>query len=95
MNLTVFAENEIVELLNDAHINFAQLSIVSEFVVAGSKDAAPAEALVLDKTALVVEKASGEKCERCWTISETVGTEEEHSTLCKRCADVVNKYYTK
>jgi isoleucyl-tRNA synthetase len=92
--INVYADAETVELLNDAQINFAQLSIVSEFVIAGSKEAAPAEALVLEKTALVVEKATGEKCERCWTISETVGSEETHPTLCKRCADVVNKYYT-
>ena len=55
--------------------------------------AAPAESLVQEKTALVVEKADGEKCERCWTISETVGTSEKHPTLCKRCAEVVENYY--
>lgn len=92
--ISIYADQETVELLNDANVNFAQLSIVSEFVVAGSKDAAPAEAIMLDKTALVVEKAAGEKCERCWTISETVGTEEKHPTLCKRCAEVVESYYT-
>ncbi|MGE7982715.1 isoleucine--tRNA ligase [Solibacillus sp. NPDC093137] len=91
--ISVYADSETVELLNDANIDFAQLSIVSQFVIAGSKENAPAEALVLDKTALVVEKADGEKCERCWTISETVGASENHPTLCKRCADVVENYY--
>ncbi len=40
---------------------------------------------------LVVEvsKANGEKCERCWCFSETVGTCEEHPTLCSRCAQVI------
>lgn len=91
--ISVYADSETVELLNDANIDFAQLSIVSQFFIAGSKENAPEEALVLDKTALVVEKADGEKCERCWTISETVGTSENHPTLCKRCADVVENYY--
>lgn len=91
--ISVYADSETVELLNDANIDYAQLSIVSQFVIAGSKENAPAEALVLDKTALVVEKADGEKCERCWTISETVGASENHPTLCKRCADVVENYY--
>ena len=91
--ISVYASNETIELLNDERVNFAQLSIVSQFVVAGNKEEAPAEALVLDKTSLVVEKAEGEKCERCWTITETVGTDEKHSTLCKRCADVVENYY--
>ncbi|MEK3764910.1 MULTISPECIES: isoleucine--tRNA ligase [unclassified Solibacillus] len=91
--ISVYADSETIELLNDANIDFAQLSIVSQFFIAGSKENAPEEALVLEKTALVVEKADGEKCERCWTISETVGTSESHATLCKRCADVVEDYY--
>ncbi len=36
-----------------------------------------------------VEKASGEKCERCWIYSDDVGESAEHPTLCKRCASVV------
>ncbi|MGM9951514.1 MAG: isoleucine--tRNA ligase [Lysinibacillus sp.] len=91
--ISVYADSETVELLNDANIDFAQLCIVSQFNIAGSKENAPENALVLDQTSLVVEKADGEKCERCWTISETVGTNEAHSTLCARCAEVVEKYY--
>ncbi|MEG0439197.1 MAG: isoleucine--tRNA ligase [Solibacillus sp.] len=91
--ISVYADSETAELLNDAKIDFAQLSIVSQFIVAGSKEDAPANSLALEKTALVVEKADGEKCERCWTITETVGAVEAHATLCKRCADVVENYY--
>ena len=91
--LSVYADSDVVALLNDSNVDFAQLSIVSQFVVAGTKEQAPENALVLDKTAIVVEKADGEKCERCWTISETVGSNEKHATLCTRCAEVVEKYY--
>ena len=91
--LSVYADSDVVALLNDSNVDFAQLSIVSQFVVAGTKEQAPENALVLDKTAIVVEKADGEKCERCWTISETVGSNEKHATLCKRCAEVVETYY--
>ena len=48
-------------------------------------------ALKLESVSVLVEKADGEKCERCWTISETVGTDETHPTLCARCAEVVEK----
>lgn len=91
--LTVYADAETAALLKDENINFAQLSIVSAFEVAGEKSVAPENALQLDRTAIVVEKAEGEKCERCWTISESVGTDEKHATLCARCAEVVEKYY--
>ncbi len=36
-----------------------------------------------------VAKASGEKCERCWCYSETVGQDEKHPTLCARCAHII------
>ncbi|ETT85786.1 isoleucine--tRNA ligase [Viridibacillus sp. FSL R5-0477] len=91
--VTVFADEATTSLLADQDINFAQLNIVSEFVVGGETTQAPAEAVVVDNVAVLVEKATGEKCERCWSISETVGQSESHPTLCAHCADVVEKYY--
>ncbi len=40
---------------------------------------------------ITTAKAAGEKCERCWVYSETVGQNSEHATLCSRCAEVVQK----
>ena len=36
-----------------------------------------------------VLQAEGQKCERCWMYSETVGQNPEHPTLCSRCAAVL------
>lgn len=36
-----------------------------------------------------IEKAAGNKCERCWSYSEYVGSNAEHPTLCKRCAEEI------
>lgn len=36
---------------------------------------------------ITIEKAEGEKCERCWSISKTVGENAEHPTICSRCCD--------
>lgn len=41
-----------------------------------------------------VEVADGEKCERCWIISPTVGNHSDHPTLCQRCATVVEELTT-
>ena len=41
--------------------------------------------------AILVSQAEGEKCERCWIYSDTVGEAKEHTTLCQRCAGVVEK----
>jgi isoleucyl-tRNA synthetase len=34
---------------------------------------------------IVVEKAKGAKCSRCWNYSEKVGSDAAHPTLCERC----------
>ena len=41
--------------------------------------------------AVLVQAAKGEKCERCWIYSQSVGQNEEHPTLCARCAAVLSK----
>ena len=43
-----------------------------------------------DKLTYTIAKADGDKCERCWSYSETVGKNAEHPTLCSRCAKEVN-----
>ncbi len=39
--------------------------------------------------AVQVLPADGDKCERCWKHSDTVGTSREHPTLCIRCSGVL------
>ena len=36
-----------------------------------------------------VTRAEGEKCDRCWAYSTTVGSCAEHPTLCARCAAIL------
>ena len=36
-----------------------------------------------------IDHASGEKCERCWNYSETLGSVGELDHLCPRCQEVV------
>jgi isoleucyl-tRNA synthetase len=38
---------------------------------------------------IVIKKAYGKKCIRCWNWSESVGTNPEHPEICKRCMDVL------
>ena len=40
---------------------------------------------------IAVEKASGEKCERCWKYDEEVGHDHNHLDVCPRCASVLEK----
>jgi isoleucyl-tRNA synthetase len=38
-----------------------------------------------DKIAIGIVKAEGEKCDRCWNYSTSVGKSSEHPLLCDRC----------
>jgi len=40
---------------------------------------------------IAVRQASGEKCERCWTVSTTIGEDAIHPTICRRCVEVVKE----
>ena len=92
--ISLYVKDETKELLDSIHENLQQIFIVSEFEVAGSFNEAPEQAIKLEQAAIVVTKAEGETCERCWTVTTQVGEKEDHPTLCPRCADVVNKHYS-
>ncbi|HSJ37175.1 MAG TPA: isoleucine--tRNA ligase [Planococcus sp. (in: firmicutes)] len=91
--VTVYGSEETKNLLASVDDNVAQLLIVSNYEFGGSPEEAPADALVLNHVTVAVEKSEGEKCERCWTISDKIGQSEAHPGLCPRCADVVEKHY--
>ncbi len=69
--------------------DWAQLCIVSAFRLFGPETALPAGLKQEDGLVVRVTAAEGEKCERCWIYSETVGSDPEHPTLCARCAAVM------
>jgi len=43
----------------------------------------------IEGLAIQISRARGNKCERCWNYSETVGRDQEHPSLCARCLDVL------
>ena len=45
----------------------------------------------IEGISIAVEKASGEKCERCWKYDEKVGHNHNHPDVCPRCAGVLEK----
>ena len=42
------------------------------------------------KLGVKVEQAPGEKCERCWMYSTTVGEDKENPTICHRCSKAIH-----
>jgi len=89
----LYVNNDIKALLDSLSESMNQLFIVSGFEVAGSMEDAPSNALKLNHAAIIVEKAEGETCERCWVVTPDVGMDSDHPTLCPRCAKVVKEDY--
>jgi isoleucyl-tRNA synthetase len=48
-----------------------------------------AEPLAADAPKVLVTKADGQKCERCWHWETDVGTHVSHPTICGRCAEAI------
>jgi isoleucyl-tRNA synthetase len=68
---------------------FDDICITSSIAVSG--DAAPNGAFTLPETdgvAVMFDKATGDKCQRCWKVLPDVGA---HGTdgICGRCADAL------
>jgi len=58
----------------------SQLQIVPENQIANPYKSEEIKGLVVG-----VEKARGEKCERCWVYSESLGKDKNHPKACERC----------
>jgi len=44
------------------------------------------------KTSILIEKATGDKCSRCWNLKMDVGQDTDHKTLCARCTAIVKEF---
>ena len=69
------ASGDYLEFLKDIEESIKPVLIVSEVEVKQGDG----------ELKITVEKAEGEKCERCWIISKTVGLSSAHPTLCDKC----------
>ena len=88
--ITIEAKDDVTKEVLESIPNIHQLLIVSEAVINESHPNAKDYRYVR----IFVEKHPGEKCERCWMLSNTVGENEKHPELCTRCADVVEEHYS-
>lgn len=85
--LIIHADSTIFDSIDSIKNELSTILIVSEVNVVNNNDGefkGDFEGLSLS-----VLKADGNKCERCWVYSESVGKDTEHPTLCDRCVKVI------
>lgn len=75
--VTLGASGDKLAFLKKAENELATAFIVSEVEIVDNSS----------ELEIRIHKAEGEKCERCWVISKTVGENSEHPTLCSRCCE--------
>lgn len=86
--VTLYAEGDLAAFLEDVRPQLPEIFITSEVALAHGQGTFTGD---VEGLSISVERAAGQKCERCWKFSETVGESSAHPTLCHRCADVLEK----
>ncbi|MBP1041533.1 isoleucine--tRNA ligase [Vagococcus sp. BWB3-3] len=87
--LTIFPSEPVKVLINALDAKLDQLLIVSQVAVTAVGTEVPAGAHSFNDMAILVEKATGETCDRCRAVKADVGSHEKLPTLCHRCAEIV------
>ncbi|MCL4407864.1 MAG: isoleucine--tRNA ligase [Thermotogae bacterium] len=78
--IDIKADGELFKVLKSVQFDLANVMIVSSVSIVEGED--------LD---VKVKHAHGQKCERCWKYSETVGQDKAYPTLCSRCVEVIRE----
>ncbi len=86
--LEIFADGEIYDFLKEHESALPEIFITSAVEVKNGNGEFSGD---VEGVSITVSKADGEKCERCWKFSHSVGESAEHPTLCSRCAEVMKE----
>jgi isoleucyl-tRNA synthetase len=79
--VTICCDDEDAGVLNEFGLEqFAALCIVSEVKLQKASG----------ETTVAAQKSSYNKCQRCWNYWPSVGANNEHPDLCKRCVLVIH-----
>jgi isoleucyl-tRNA synthetase len=82
--ITLAADGELGELLASRLADLPALFVVAEVAL----DGGGAESPIVPGLRVGVERAAGDKCERCW-LTRPLGSDPRHPGLCERCTTVV------
>ena len=88
-------DEDLVSLIKDkiTKKEFAAICIVSEVEIeklAGRLCEGSSDITNEMQNVIVAEKSKNKKCERCWNLWPSVGSDVKHPDLCKRCVETVS-----
>ncbi len=83
------AEGKWLKFIQENAGFWAECFIVSQVVVVYEIENPSLESQSIEGLKILVKKAEGEKCQRCWTRSITVGKSAKDPLVCDRCAKIL------
>ena len=87
-SVTLYADGELYDFLKSVEAQLPEIFITSYVFVEKGEGAVKGD---VEGLPITVSKAEGEKCERCWKYSHSVGENSDHPTLCAHCAEVMSQ----
>lgn len=91
-NVNLYASGDTLSVLGEYALELPALFIVSGVQLNGPELTAPKDAITdreLPDLAVKIDRALGDKCERCWMYHPDVGAAVDHLALCPRCSAAV------
>jgi isoleucyl-tRNA synthetase len=88
--VTLFTTPEMAKTLAKLEDELRFVLITSAAVVVTDDKPDNAIDTEIEGLSIMVEKAEGQKCTRCWHVREDVGTNASHPDLCSRCVTNVD-----
>lgn len=85
--VTLYAEGDFFEFLSEVKDTLPLVLIVSKVSLVNAAGGKVDDEF--SDLGIEAKKAEGCKCARCWTYSETVGKDAQHTDICERCAAAI------
>jgi isoleucyl-tRNA synthetase len=89
-SVTMVLPQELLEIVRPVAEELRAIFIVSQVSISTEGELGGAyQSERIPGLAIGVDRAPGEKCERCWIYDLSVGTDAVHETICSRCVDAL------
>ena len=86
--IELFCEGELYDFVKSVEGELKDVCIVSQANVLGEGEG-EFKGEAVPGLSVTVSHAEGQKCARCWSYTNTVGSSEKHPDVCSRCAEVL------
>lgn len=88
--VTLYCDGDLYDFVSSIKNNLKEVFIVSQVDVKNEGKGNYIDENVKGLS-ITISHADGEKCERCWSFSNTVGNNSTNENICSRCASILKR----